>query len=140
MALSSSEVGPSCWSRLSGWSRRRKRRDTRIVFSPSITGKKNHDRLLLMSVSSKELVSNYRQLYQALLRAVRYSKPARYLCRDRLRNAFRNSPPEAFDPQRIANTLHFLDCASKTAGLEHKIVKNLAFVWWEKSKMEQRHA
>lgn len=91
-----------------------------------------------MSVSRNEVVTAYRHLYQHLLRAVRYAKPARFVCRDRLRNAFRNSPSEAFDVQRIDNTLHFLECASKSAGLEHRILKNFMFVWWERKKLETR--
>lgn len=89
-----------------------------------------------MIVPNHEVVTAYRQLYQHLLRAVRYAKPARFVCRDKIRDAFRNSPADAYDPKRIATTLHFLDCASKTAGLEHKILKNFVFVAWERRRMD----
>jgi len=76
-----------------------------------------------------EIVLAYRHLYKTLLRAVQYSKPARYAARDRLRQNFRAEPPNTFDADRIAKTLEFLDGAAKSKGLEHKIVKNLLHVW-----------
>jgi hypothetical protein len=86
-------------------------------------------------MSNTTIIHAYRHLYQHLLRAVQYSKPARYIARDRLRNAFRNSKTEEYDAKRLARTLEFLDGAAKTTGLEHKIVKNWVHVWWGRGKM-----
>lgn len=91
-----------------------------------------------MTVPTHEVITAYRHLYQHLLRAVRYAKPARFVCQDKVRSAFRNGKREDFDAQRIYNTLHFLDCASKSNGLEHKILKNFVFVEWERKKGEAR--
>lgn len=93
-----------------------------------------------MSPTRSEIVLAYRHLYQHLLRAVQYSKPARYTARDHLRNAFRNSSTDSFDPQKIATTLGFLDNAAKFRGLEHRIVKNLMHVWWERAQLATRFA
>ena len=82
--------------------------------------------------SHSEIIEAYRHIYKALLRAVRYSAPSRYVARDRVRNAFRTSIRGDFDATRIARTLHFLDGATKVAGLEHMILKNLTHVWWER--------
>lgn len=85
--------------------------------------------------SRAEIIQAYRSVYKHLLRAVQYSKPARYVARDHVRNAFRQSTPENYDARRIAKTIEFLDGATKMKGLEHKIVKNLMFVWWEQKKL-----
>jgi hypothetical protein len=79
--------------------------------------------------SSATIVSAYRSLYRAGLRAVQYSVPNRYIIRDRLRRAFRESPTSDFSPRRIANTIRFLNNAAQDRGLEHKLVKNLCAVW-----------
>ncbi|WPG98857.1 Hypothetical protein R9X50_00165500 [Acrodontium crateriforme] len=83
-----------------------------------------------MAVSQHELIQSYRSLYKSLLRAVQYSKPSRYIVRDRLRNAFRNSNPEEFEPSRVARTIEFFHGASQSRGMEHKILKNLVHVQW----------
>ncbi|KAK4547300.1 hypothetical protein LTR36_000955 [Oleoguttula mirabilis] len=92
-----------------------------------------------MPPSHAEVILAYRHLYQHLLRAVQYSKPARFVAQERIRNAFRTSSPESFDATRIERTLQFLNGAAKTKGLEHKIVKNLMFVWWEQNKLFRWH-
>ncbi|KAF2201253.1 DUF1763-domain-containing protein [Delitschia confertaspora ATCC 74209] len=81
-------------------------------------------------MSKKEVVHAYRQLYRQGLRAVQFSKPARYTLRDRLRHEFRKGKPETFNKEKVENTLEFLHYATTQNGLEHKIVKNLLFVWW----------
>lgn len=78
-----------------------------------------------MSASRQEIVLAYRHLFQHLLRAVQYSKPARYIVRDQLRNAFRS---KTYNASTISNTLTFLDNAARSTGLEHKILKNLVHV------------
>lgn len=87
-------------------------------------------------VPKSTILLAYRHLYQHLLRAVKYSKPARYIARDRIRAAFRNSSPhqqQEFQPAEISRTLEFLDNAAKYRGLEHRIVKNCMHVWWSRS-------
>ncbi|TKA22230.1 hypothetical protein B0A50_08099 [Salinomyces thailandicus] len=97
-----------------------------------------HSHTPLPPNSHKALFKAYRHLYTHALRAVQYSKPARFVCRDHLRAAFRDSPAQNFQPDRINRTLEFLDGAAKSKGIEHKVLKNLVFVWWEKSKLGQR--
>ena len=88
-----------------------------------------------MTASQQELVQAYRAVYKHLLRAVQYSKPARFVVQDRVRTAFRKSAADEFDRVRFERTLEFLDGAAKAKGLEHKIVKNLMHVWWEQKKL-----
>jgi hypothetical protein len=81
-------------------------------------------------MTSREVIQAYRHLYQHSLRAVQYAKPQRYVVRDRLRHAFRNSRPEDLDQDKIAKTLEFLDGAARVKGLEHRMLKTLLHVWW----------
>jgi hypothetical protein len=86
------------------------------------------------------VVTAYRSLYRTALHAVRYSRPARYVIRDRLRRAFRDSPATDFEPDRIANTILFLRAAATDTGLEHRVLKNLSLVWyWEAHQWSRRH-
>ncbi|KAF2451579.1 DUF1763-domain-containing protein [Karstenula rhodostoma CBS 690.94] len=94
-------------------------------------------------MAQQEIVHAYRHLLRQGLRAIQFSKPARFTLRDRVRLAFRKGSASDFDAQRIKNTLEFLQYATKENGLEHKIVKNLLFVWWSqqdggKSKPNQK--
>ncbi|CRG85598.1 hypothetical protein PISL3812_02643 [Talaromyces islandicus] len=81
------------------------------------------------------IVTAYRQLYRAGLKAVRYSTPQRHVLRWTLRSAFRSGSPSEFDSNKIAQTILFLErAAASSASLEHKIVKNLLHVrFWEQS-------
>ncbi|KXT00701.1 hypothetical protein AC578_8216 [Pseudocercospora eumusae] len=88
----------------------------------------------MVAASPAELRLAYRHLYQGLLRAVQYAKPARYVVRDRLRAGFEKQSGNSFEPKRIANTLEFLDGAAKTRDLEHKILKNLVLVYWGETR------
>ncbi|KAI4646866.1 hypothetical protein J4E93_005090 [Alternaria ventricosa] len=81
-------------------------------------------------MSQQAVLHAYRHLYRHSLRAIQFSKPARYTLRDRIRLAFRKGSAADYEPQRIQNTLEFLQYATRQNGLEHKIVKNLLFVWW----------
>lgn len=72
-----------------------------------------------------ELIHSYRHMYRALLRGVQFSKPARYVALDQLREAYRNSKPSNFDSRKIQRTLEFLHGAAKERGFEHKILRNL---------------
>jgi hypothetical protein len=86
------------------------------------------------TMATKPVIHAYRHLYRHGLRAVQFSKPARYTLRDRIRLAFRKGSVADFQPERVANTLEFLQYATRENGLEHKIVKNLLFVWWQQEK------
>ncbi|KAJ4353018.1 hypothetical protein N0V95_003736 [Ascochyta clinopodiicola] len=85
-------------------------------------------------MSNEAIVHAYRHVLRHGLRAIQFSKPARFTLRDRLRAAFRKGSTHDFDQQKITNTLEFLRYAAKQNGLEHKIVKNLLYVWWNQDK------
>lgn len=89
-----------------------------------------------MSIPSpQEITHAYRHLYRGLLRAVQFSKPARYVARDQLRKAFRTEDSSSFNQEKIDRTVEFLGFAAKEAGLEHRIVRNLLHTaYWEKKK------
>ncbi|KAH7116062.1 hypothetical protein B0J11DRAFT_116506 [Dendryphion nanum] len=84
-------------------------------------------------MSKENIIHAYRHLLRQSLHAVHFSKPARYTLRDRLRLAFRKGDVSDFRPEKIKNTLEFLQYATRENGLEHKILKNLLFVWWNQS-------
>ncbi len=85
------------------------------------------------------MVHAYRHLYQEGLRAVRFSGPARYTIRDRLRRAFRKSHPGDFDANRISNTLQFLHGAARYNSLEHQVLRSLLMTWyWEDNSYQER--
>lgn len=81
-------------------------------------------------MSKSAVLHAYRHVLRHSLRAIQFSKPARYTLRDRLRWAFRKGSASDFDQQKITNTLEFLQYATKQNGLEHKILKNLLLVWF----------
>ncbi|KAK3696551.1 hypothetical protein LTR37_017893 [Vermiconidia calcicola] len=88
-----------------------------------------------MSPTPAEVVQAYRHVYKHVLRAVQYSKPARFVARDRVRDGFRKKSAADYDAARITRTLEFLDGAAEIRGLEHRIVKNLMHVWWEQKQL-----
>ena len=79
-------------------------------------------------------IHTYRVLLRSLLRVVQYSSPAKYEVRARLRDAFRHPNAAALRPdeQTMKRTLWFLDAAARESGLEHRIVRNLLQVGWER--------
>ncbi len=77
-----------------------------------------------------DVLHAYRHLYRALLHAVQYSKPARYVARDTLRAAFRKEERGSFENKRIEKTLRFLEIAARETGIEHKILKNILHAKW----------
>jgi hypothetical protein len=81
----------------------------------------------------------YRHLYRSLLHAVQFSKPARYVVRDQMRDAFRSSQPQDLNQLRIARTLEFLDGAARERGIEHKILKSLIHTAWAKKELLKRY-
>lgn len=80
-------------------------------------------------MSNEAVIHAYRHLFRQSLRAVQFSKPARFTLRDRMRLAFRKGHVNDFEPQKIKTTLEFLEYATKENGIEHRIVKNLLHVW-----------
>lgn len=74
-----------------------------------------------------QVIHSYRHMYRALLKAVHYSKPARYVARDQIRGAYRKGTPSQFDTAKIDRTLQFLNGATQHTGMEHKILRNLLF-------------
>lgn len=78
------------------------------------------------------VVHAYRHFYRQGLKAIHYSTPSRHILVKTLRSSFRSSPPDDFNPQRVSNTLRFLQRATDVAGIEHKILKNLMITrYWE---------
>jgi len=84
-------------------------------------------------MSQQEIVTMYRKLYRAGLRAVQYSKPARYVLRDQLRAGFRQRGA-TFDPEATRRTVWFLNLAAAETGLAHRVVKNLIHVAWARNR------
>ncbi|KAI1855142.1 hypothetical protein JX266_000007 [Neoarthrinium moseri] len=82
-------------------------------------------------MADTQIIHAYRHLYRHGLRAVQFSKPSRYTFRDQLRKAFRDRDAK-FDPSSISRTVEFLEAATRTRGLEHKVLKNLLHVAWHR--------
>ncbi|PNY29962.1 Uncharacterized protein TCAP_00134 [Tolypocladium capitatum] len=75
-----------------------------------------------------DILHAYRHLYRALLQAVQFSSPARYVARDQLRAAFRERKGDGaapWDAEGAKRTLWFVQAAARERGLEHRILKNL---------------
>lgn len=86
-----------------------------------------------------EIRHAYRHLYKRLLRAVCFSKPARYCARDELREAFRKGSRENFDCVKIARTIEFLESAINHKNMEHQIIRNLLLTkFWAKEDAKYR--
>jgi hypothetical protein len=90
--------------------------------------------MVLTTMSKRVVVHAYRHVLRHGLRAIQFSKPARFTLRDRLRSAFTKGAASDFDQQKISNTLEFLQYATKQNGLEHKVLKNLLLVWWHQDR------
>jgi hypothetical protein len=86
------------------------------------------------TMSREAVIHAYRHVLRHSLRAIQFSKPARYTLRDRLRLAFRKGSVTDLEPLKIKNTVEFLHYATRENGMEHRIVKNLLFVWWMQAK------
>ncbi|KAL7276550.1 hypothetical protein RUND412_000430, partial [Rhizina undulata] len=83
-------------------------------------------------ISKNLILASYRRVYKAGLAAIQFSDPARYAVRDKIRKAFRRSPPSAYSQLRIDNTVEFLRIAARRRGTEHQIVRNLCMVhYWQ---------
>jgi len=90
-------------------------------------------RSLQTTTMPSELITAYRKLLRAGLRAVQFSKPSRFIVRDQLRAGFRDTNNK-FEPERVRRTIWFLNAAAQERGLEHKILKNLCRVQFERSR------
>lgn len=119
---------------LRGWTERRVCRPPKSSVAPSWT---SAAATAAMSPTDREIVHAYRHLYTWSLRAVQFSKPARFTVRDRLRRIFRANDRVSFDQRRIDNTIEFLQGAAREKGLEHRIFKGLTHVWWAESRWRQ---
>ncbi|GAM82083.1 hypothetical protein ANO11243_000620 [Dothideomycetidae sp. 11243] len=73
----------------------------------------------------------YRHLLTASYRAVKYSKPARYVLLERLRTSFRSQPVSSYDSAKLDRTLEFLRGAAAVNGVEHRLLRNLVHYWWQ---------
>ncbi len=93
---------------------------------------------LASSQSNLPILHAYRHLYRALLRAVQYSSPNRYVARDQLRDSFRRGQRDQFDKQKISRTLEFINAATRERGLEHRLLKNLLHIaYWRISNCKR---
>ncbi|KAL2135244.1 hypothetical protein VTI74DRAFT_9336 [Chaetomium olivicolor] len=87
--------------------------------------------------TTTDLLHAYRKLLRAGLRAVQFSQPSRSTFTERLREGFRD-PGGKFEPERVRRTVWFLNAAAQARGIEHKILKNLCRVHWERVREAQR--
>ncbi|EAQ86642.1 hypothetical protein CHGG_07895 [Chaetomium globosum CBS 148.51] len=87
--------------------------------------------------ASPELIHAYRSLLRATLRAVQYSQPSRTTITQQLRAGFRD-PHGTLDTERVRHTVWFMNAAAQQRGLEHKILKNLCRVHWERANERSR--
>lgn len=86
------------------------------------------------------IILSYRHLYRTALKAVHYSKPARYTIRDRLRWAFRNTHRTYFCQNRTRNTLDFLRNARFGSTLEKRVFTSLLHAWyWDEAIYPNRN-
>ncbi|KAL2170494.1 hypothetical protein VTG60DRAFT_4780 [Thermothelomyces hinnuleus] len=89
--------------------------------------------------TTTELLHAYRRLLRAGLRAVQFSQPSRSTLTAKLREGFRD-PRGTFDAERVRRTVWFLNAAAQQRGLEHRILKNLCRVHWERAREASRTA
>ncbi|KAJ4306913.1 hypothetical protein N0V88_000285 [Collariella sp. IMI 366227] len=87
--------------------------------------------------TTTDLLHAYRKLLRAGLRAVQFSQPSRSILTERLREGFRDQHG-SFEPERVRRTIWFLNAAAGARGLEHKILKNLCRVHWERMREVRR--
>jgi len=82
-------------------------------------------------MAAPDLLHAYRRLLRAGLRAVQFSQPSRSTITAKLREGFRD-PRGVFDAERVRRTVWFLNAAAQQRGLEHRVLKNLCRVHWER--------
>lgn len=92
-------------------------------------------------MAASDITTAYRHLLRAGLRAVQFSKPARFVVRDQLRAAFREKVAPgatAFDVHSVRRTVSFLRAAARERGLEHRILRNLMRVALQRQRAVRR--
>ena len=85
-----------------------------------------------------EIRASYRRFYRIGMKAVQYSVPARYCMLTKINRIFRTIKQlrDRTAEQAVQDkTYQFLQVASESKGIEHKIVRNLCMVEW--SRYEQ---
>ncbi|KAI5928273.1 hypothetical protein F4810DRAFT_186258 [Camillea tinctor] len=82
-------------------------------------------------MTEKNIIHAYRHLYRDLLRAVHYSKPARFTVLYQLRAAFRDREA-TYNEQVVTRTREFLKSAIEVRGIEHCVLKNLLLIAWHR--------
>ena len=88
-------------------------------------------------MSNPNLLHAYRHLLRAGLRAIQFSQPSRSTFTQRMREGFRDVEG-TFDAERARRTVWFLNAAAQQRGIEHRILKNLCRVHWEKMREVRR--
>lgn len=108
---------------------------TTTDFPTDLTTTHHHHQKKVMSTpaTTTDLLHAYRKLLRAGLRAVQFSQPSRSVLTDRMREGFRDQHG-SFEPERVRRTVWFLNAAAGARGLEHKILKNLCRVHWERMR------
>ena len=82
---------------------------------------------------ARQIIGSYRTILRQGIHAIQNATPARYTLKSRVSKAFRTGDARDYDAKKIENTLHFLRKAAEESGLEHRVLKNVLFVWfWEK--------
>ena len=76
----------------------------------------------------------YRHILRCSLSAVQRAPRAVPTVRRQVRAAFTETKAEQFDPEVVKRTGWFLKAAAKTVGVEHRVVKNLVRVAYERRK------
>jgi hypothetical protein len=94
-------------------------------------------RIINTMATTQEILHAYRRLLRAGLRAVQFSQPSSSTVKERLREGFRD-PNGTFDAERVRRTIWFLNAAAQERGLEHRILKNLCRVHWERLRELRR--
>ncbi len=88
-------------------------------------------------MSTQELTHAYRRLLRAGLRAVQFSQPSKSTITRLLREGFRD-PKGTFEPRAVRQTVYFLNGAAAKRGLEHRILKNLCRVHWDRMREKSK--
>lgn len=91
------------------------------------------------TTTTTDIVHAYRRLLRAGLRAVQFSKPSRMTLTEALREGFRDTRGgRTLEPERVRRTVWFLNAAAQHRGIEHRILKTLCRVRWERAREERR--
>ena len=86
------------------------------------------------SPTKLDIIHAYRHILRCSLSAVQRAPRAVPTVRRQVRAAFTETKAEQFDPEVVKRTGWFLKAAAKTVGVEHRVVKNLVRVAYERRK------